>query len=150
MFDGGTVADGAVSVYDSPIYIADAALYLMATQPDLGITNPYALDQAQFDASIALLEQQKALIGQYWALYTDQQAALEGGTVLAGTTWQVIVNLAQANGATIDAVKPIEGATGWSRHLDAVVEGREPQLHEPVDGLDRVAVGERAGCRVVR
>ncbi len=114
MFDGGTPADGSISVYDSPIYIADAALYLMATQPELGITNPYALDQDQFDAAIALLEQQKELAGQYWALYTDQQAALEGGTVLAGTTWQVIVNLAQANGATIDAVKTVEGATGWS------------------------------------
>ena len=34
--------------------------------------------------------------------------------MLAGTTWQVIVNLAQANGAKIDAVKPVEGATGWS------------------------------------
>jgi putative spermidine/putrescine transport system substrate-binding protein len=114
MFDGGTAADGAVSVYDSPIYIADAALYLMATQPELGITNPYALDQAQFDASIALLEQQAELTSQYWALYTDQQASLEEGSVLAGTTWQVIVNLAKANGALIDAVKPVEGATGWS------------------------------------
>jgi putative spermidine/putrescine transport system substrate-binding protein len=114
MFDGGTPADGAVSVYDSPIYIADAALYLMATQPDLGISNPYALDQEQFDAAIALLEEQQALVGQFWSLYTDQQAALEGGTVLAGTTWQVIVNLAQANEAPIDAVKPVEGATGWS------------------------------------
>jgi putative spermidine/putrescine transport system substrate-binding protein len=114
MFDGGTPADGAVSVYDNPIYIADAAVYLMATQPDLGITNPYALDQAQFDAAIALLEQQQALVGQFWSVYTDQQAALEGGTVLAGTTWQVIVNLAQANQAKIDAVKPVEGATGWS------------------------------------
>jgi putative spermidine/putrescine transport system substrate-binding protein len=114
MFDGGTIADGAVSVYDSPIYIADAALYLKATQPELGIENPYALDQTQFDAAMALLEQQAGLVGQYWALYTDQQAALEGGTVLAGTTWQVIVNLAQANGAKIDAVKPVEGATGWS------------------------------------
>ncbi|MDO8364893.1 MAG: extracellular solute-binding protein [Actinomycetota bacterium] len=114
MFDGGTAADGAVSVYDSPIYIADAALYLMATQPELGIENPYALDQAQFDAAIALLEEQKGLASQYWSLYTDQQASLEDGTVLAGTTWQVIVNLAQANGALIDAVKPVEGATGWS------------------------------------
>jgi putative spermidine/putrescine transport system substrate-binding protein len=114
MFDGGTAADGAVSVYDSPIYIADAALYLKATQPDLGIENPYALDQTQFDASIALLESQKAIAGQYWALYTDQQAALEDGSVLAGTTWQVIVNLAESNGALIDAVKPVEGATGWS------------------------------------
>ena len=114
MFDGGSAADGAISVYDSPIYIADAAVYLMATQPELGIENPYALDQAQFDASMALLDQQAALTSQYWALYTDQQAALEDGSVLAGTTWQVIVNLAQANGAKIDAVKPVEGATGWS------------------------------------
>jgi putative spermidine/putrescine transport system substrate-binding protein len=114
MFEPGSAADGAVSVYDSPIYIADAGLYLMATQPELGITNPYALDQAQFDAAIALLEAQSALASQYWADYTVQQASLENGDVLAGTTWQVIVNLAQANGAKIDAVKPVEGATGWS------------------------------------
>ena len=114
MFEASTAAPGAVSVYDSPIYIADAALYLMATQPDLGITNPYALDQEQFDAAIDLLTVQKDIVGQYWALYTDQQAGLEDGSVLAGTTWQVIVNLAQANGAKIDAVKPVEGATGWS------------------------------------
>ena len=114
MFEPSTAAPGAVSVYDSPIYIADAALYLMSTQPDLGITNPYALDQTQFDAAIELLNAQKDLVGQYWALYTDQQAALEGGTALVGTTWQVIVNLATGNGATIDAVKPVEGATGWS------------------------------------
>jgi putative spermidine/putrescine transport system substrate-binding protein len=114
MFEGGTPADGAISVYDSAIYIADAAVYLMAHQPDLGITNPYALDETQFAAAIDLLEQQAPLVGQYWSVYTDQQTALEGGTVLAGTTWQVIVNIAQANGATIDAVKPVEGATGWS------------------------------------
>jgi putative spermidine/putrescine transport system substrate-binding protein len=114
MWEGGSPAEGSVSIYDSPIYIADAALYLMATQPDLGIENPYALDQEQFDAAIALLEEQEGIAGQYWSLYTDQQAALEAGSVLAGTTWQVIVNLATANGATIDAVKPAEGATGWS------------------------------------
>ncbi len=114
MFDGGTEADGEISVYDSPIYIADAAVYLMATKPELKITNPYALDQTQFDAAIALLEKQKGITGQYWSAYTDQQTALEGGTVLAGTTWQVIVNLATANGAKIAAVKPKEGATGWS------------------------------------
>ena len=114
MFDGGTPADGKISVYDNAIYIADAAVYLMATQPDLGITNPSARDADQHDAAGALHDAQKPLIGQYWSIYTDQQTALEGGTVLAGTTWQVIVNLAQANGAKIDAVKPVEGATGWS------------------------------------
>ena len=114
MFDGGTVADKAVSVYDSPIYIADAALYLMATQPDLGITNPYALDQTQFDASMALLESQNALVGQYWTDYLVQAASLVDGTVLAGTTWQVVATFAQGDGAKMDTVKPKEGATGWS------------------------------------
>jgi len=114
MFEPGSPADGAISVYDSPIYIADAAVYLMATQPDLGITDPYALDQTQFDAAIALLNDQKSLTSQYWGDYTVQQSSLENGDVLAGTTWQVIVNLAQGNGAKIDAVKPVEGATGWS------------------------------------
>ncbi len=114
MFGEKSAADGKLSVYDSPIYIADAALYLMATRPDLGIANPYALDQTQFDAAMELLKAQEAQVGQYWALYTDQQAALEDGSVLAGTTWQVIVNLALGNSAKIDAVKPKEGATGWS------------------------------------
>ena len=113
MFEDSPAA-GKLSVYDSPIYIADAAIYLMATQPDLGITNPYALDQEQFDAAIDALTTQKELVSQYWSLYTDQQAELAAGTVLAGTTWQVIVGLAQTDGAKIEAVKTTEGATGWS------------------------------------
>jgi putative spermidine/putrescine transport system substrate-binding protein len=114
MFEPGSAAEGAVSVYDSPIYIADAAVWLMATQPDLGITNPYALDQTQFDAAIALLEEQKAIAGQYWLDYTVQANSMVDGTVLAGTTWQVVASYAQSLGAKVDAVKPVEGATGWS------------------------------------
>lgn len=114
MFSPDSPYAGKISVYDSPIYIADAAIYLMATQPELGITNPYALDQTQFDAAIAALETQKSIVSQYWALYTDQQAALEAGSVTLGTTWQVIVNLAKANGAKIDSTLHKEGATGWS------------------------------------
>src|SRR6187397_3255235 len=41
---------GKLAAYDSPIYIADAAVLLMSTQPDLKITNPYALDDEQFQA----------------------------------------------------------------------------------------------------
>ena len=114
LFEGGENLNGHLSVYDSPIYIADAALYLMATKPELKITNPYALDRAQLDAAMALLASQKSLVGQYWSSYTDQVNGLVDGSVLAGTTWQVIVNLAKAGGAKIDAVKPKEGATGWS------------------------------------
>ena len=49
-----------MTAYDSPIYIADAALYLMKTQPDLGISNPYALDDKQLAAAVDLLKKQKA------------------------------------------------------------------------------------------
>ena len=47
---------GKVTAYDNPIYIADAALYLKATQPDLGIDNPYELDDKQFKAAVDLLK----------------------------------------------------------------------------------------------
>src|SRR5690242_5098459 len=57
---------GKVTAYDSPIYIADAALYLMNTQPDLGIKDPYALDEDQLQAAIDLLKTQKESVGEYW------------------------------------------------------------------------------------
>ena len=37
---------GLITVPDNPIQIADVALYLMKTQPALGITDPYELDPA--------------------------------------------------------------------------------------------------------
>ena len=113
-FEADSPYAGAVTAYDSPIFIADAAVYLMATQPELGITDPYALDQAQFDAAIALLEQQKELVGEYWSDYTKAIQAFNSGTTAVGTSWQVIVNLAQAEGGKVEATKAKEGATGWS------------------------------------
>lgn len=105
---------GKIGAYDSPTYIADAALYLMATEPDLGIENPYALNQEQFDAAMDLLEQQKPNLNGYWASYVDNQQNFENGTTVLGTSWQIIVNLAQANDAPVDAVLPKEGSTGWA------------------------------------
>ena len=51
---------GKVTAYDSPIYIADAAVYLMAHNPELGIENPYALDADQLAAAVDLLKAQRA------------------------------------------------------------------------------------------
>ncbi|MBM3669420.1 MAG: ABC transporter substrate-binding protein [Actinobacteria bacterium] len=114
VFEGDTPLAGKVSAYDSPIAIADAAVYLMATKPELGITYPYALDKDQFAAAIALLEQQKGVVGEYWNDYLKQMAAFTEGTTLASTTWQVVANALQGEGVKVDAVKPKEGATGWS------------------------------------
>jgi len=114
VFDANSPFKGKITAYDAPIYMADAALYLMKTKPDLGIKNPYALDQKQFDAVVALLKTQHGLIGEYWSDYTKAQAAMEQGTTVLGTTWQVIINLAKADKATVDAVLPKEGSTAWS------------------------------------
>ena len=44
VFDPNSPYKGKVTAYDDSVYIADAAVYLMAAQPDLNITNPYELD----------------------------------------------------------------------------------------------------------
>jgi len=105
---------GKVTAYDSPIYIADAAVYLKAHQPDLKITNPYELDDKQFNAVVNLLKQQRKYIGEYWADYTKEQAAFANGNSTVGTTWQVIANLLQADKVKVNTVLPSEGSTGWS------------------------------------
>ncbi len=114
VFDPSSPYKGKITAYDSPIYIADAALYLMKTQPSLGITNPYELDEDQFNASVDLLKQQRELIGEYWSDYTKEQAAFAGGNSVLGTTWQVITNLLEADKVPVKAILPKEGATGWS------------------------------------
>jgi putative spermidine/putrescine transport system substrate-binding protein len=104
---------GKISAYDSPIYIADAALYLMNTQPELGITNPYSLDETQLAAAVDLLKVQRVNVGEYWSDYLKAISALDSGDTVATTTWQVIVNyLAQPT--AVKAILPDEGATGWS------------------------------------
>ena len=105
---------GKVTAYDNPIYIADAALYLREHEPDLGIEDPYELNQEQFDAAIDLLKTQKEHIGEYWSDYTKEISAFANGDSSVGTTWQVIANLLNADGSKEEVVLPEEGATGWS------------------------------------
>ena len=116
LFDPASPYAGKFSVYDAPIYIADAAVVLMSTNPELNIKHPYALDDAQFAAAIDLLEKQKPAVGEYWGDYTKQISSFQNGNTVIGTTWQVIANvLAGSDPPTpIEVVKPVEGATGWS------------------------------------
>lgn len=114
VFDPASPHKGKITAYDSPIYIADAALYLMKTKPELNIKNPYALDDTQFQAAVDLLKQQNELIGEYWSDYTKEVQAFKAGNSVLGTTWQVIANLTKADKAPVEVVLPTEGATGWS------------------------------------
>jgi putative spermidine/putrescine transport system substrate-binding protein len=103
---------GSITAYNDPIYIADAAMYLMTHNPDLGITDPYELTTEQLDAAVALLTAQKPLLARYWALYTDEIDGFLDGSMDVGTAWPV--NLTYAKDAPAAAVIPSEGVTGWA------------------------------------
>jgi putative spermidine/putrescine transport system substrate-binding protein len=115
VFDDAARYEGKVTAYDSPIYIADAALYLSKSKPDLGISDPYSLTPEQLDAATDLLKKQRESIGEYWSDYTKEVQAFESGTSVIGTTWQVIANTIGAeNRVQVNTVLPKEGSTGWS------------------------------------
>jgi putative spermidine/putrescine transport system substrate-binding protein len=126
VWDENSPYKGKVTAYDSPIYIADAALYLKATQPDLGIENVYELDDEQFQAAVELLKQQREIIGEYWSDYTKEQAAFANGNSVVGTTWQVIANLLAADDVSIETTLPKEGSTGWSDTWMIASEAEHP------------------------
>ena len=142
---------GKVTAYDNPIYIADAALYLKATQPDLGIDNVYELDEKQFEAAVDLLKMQRENIGEYWSDYTKEQAAFTSGDSVIGTTWQVIANLLEAEDKVpIKTTLPKEGSTGWSDTWMISSEAKHPNcMYKWMDYIISPE-GERRGRRVVR
>ncbi len=126
VFDKASEHAGKVTAYDSPIYIADAAVYLMHHQPELGIENPYALDEEQFQAAVDLLKEQRASIGEYWSDYLKEIQAFETGDTVVGTSWQVIQNVLESSGAPTAVVLPEEGTTGWSDTWMIASEAKNP------------------------
>ncbi len=102
---------GKITAYDAPIYIADAAVYLMYHKPDLGIKNPYALDADQLAAAIDLLKQQNQVIGEYWSDPVAQITSFVGGNTVVGTSWEVLRKFAAQD--NLKTTLPKEGSTGW-------------------------------------
>jgi putative spermidine/putrescine transport system substrate-binding protein len=115
VFDEAGKYKGKVTAYDSPIYIADAALYLSKAKPELGIKDPYSLTSEQLDAAVDVLKKQRENVSEYWSDYTKEVQAFETGTSVIGTTWQVIANtIGGDNKVQVNAIVPKEGSTGWS------------------------------------
>jgi putative spermidine/putrescine transport system substrate-binding protein len=119
---------GRVQAFDGPIYIADAALYLMAKKPELGIKDPYELNEEQYKAALDLLRSQRALVGRYWHDAFMQIDDFKNEGVVASSSWPFQVNLLQADKdamakTPVASVIPDEGATGWAdttmMHVDA-------------------------------
>ncbi|WP_448558513.1 ABC transporter substrate-binding protein [Tistrella mobilis] len=119
VFEETTLPDGKsnkgrIQAFDGPIYIADAALYLKAHKPELGIKDPYELTEAQYKAALDLLRGQRQIVHRYWhdAMVQIDDFTNEG--VVASSSWPFQVNLLKAENKPIASTIPEEGATGWA------------------------------------
>jgi putative spermidine/putrescine transport system substrate-binding protein len=119
LFEEQTLPDGKsnkgrVQAYDGPIYIADAALYLKSAKPELGIQDPYLLNEKQYAATLDLLRQQHGLIHRYWHDATVQMSDFKNEGVMLSGSWPYQVNALQLESQPIASTVPAEGATGWA------------------------------------
>lgn len=142
-FPDGKPNKGRIQAYDGAIYIADAALYLMAKKPDLGIKNPYELNETQYAAVLELLRAQKPLVHRYWHDANVQVQDFTNEGIVASSTWPFQVNTLRANKRPIDSTVPAEGATGWAdttmlhsqaKHPNCAYEWMEWSLNPKVQG----------------
>ena len=123
MLPDGKTNKGRVQAFDGPIYIADAALYLMSTKPELGIKDPYELNEDQYKAALDLLRGQRKLVSRYWHDAFVQIDDFTNEGVAASSSWPFQVNILRSQKKPIASVVPKEGATGWAdttmMHVDA-------------------------------
>ncbi|WP_309486162.1 ABC transporter substrate-binding protein [Ancylobacter mangrovi] len=128
VFEEQTLPDGKsnkgrVQAFDGPIYIADAALYLMAHKPELGIKDPYELNEEQYKAALDLLRGQRKIVQRYWHDAMIQVDDFTNEGVVASSSWPFQVNLLISQKQPVASTIPEEGATGWAdttmMHVDA-------------------------------
>jgi putative spermidine/putrescine transport system substrate-binding protein len=105
---------GRIQAHRSPMYIADAALYLMAKRPELGIQDPYALNEDQYAAALALLRNQQPLVQRYWADANVQVHDFGSQSAVAASSRPFQVNTLVANAHPVASTVPVEGVTGWA------------------------------------
>jgi putative spermidine/putrescine transport system substrate-binding protein len=117
---------GAVTVPANPIQIADAALYLSKTQPNLGISDPYELTEAQLNAAVTLLKGQRPLIKKYWALASDEIELFKNGDAVIGAAWPYQYSTLIADKSPVKQIIPSEGATGWADTWMLAAHAKDP------------------------
>jgi len=117
---------GRVQAYDGPIYIADAALYLMAKKPELGIKDPYELNETAYAEALTLLRGQRPLIQKYWHDANAQVQDFTNEGVVASGSWPFQANTLIANKQPIATVVPEEGSTGWADTTMLAVGAKHP------------------------
>ena len=117
---------GRVQAFDGPIYIADAALYLMKKNPALGIKDPFELNEAQYKAALDLLRGQRKLVGKYWHDAMVQVDDFTNEGIAASGSWQFQANVLKSKNRPIATTVPVENATGWADTTMLHVDAKHP------------------------
>jgi putative spermidine/putrescine transport system substrate-binding protein len=110
----GKTNKGRVQAYDGPIHVADAANYLMYHNKELGIKDPYELNEDQYKAALDLLRGQRKLVSRYWHDAFIQMDDFKNEGVVASGSWPFQVNILQSEKHPVASTIPQEGATGWA------------------------------------
>ena len=98
----------------------------MASKPELGIKDLYALDEKQYQAVLELLREQRKLVGRYWHDARVQIDDFRSAAAVASSSWAFQVNFLRSEGKPISSVVPKEGATGWADTTTMHVNAKHP------------------------
>jgi putative spermidine/putrescine transport system substrate-binding protein len=138
---------GRVALEDTALQVGDAAIALRALAPKLAIGDPYALDEAQFAAALALTKRRLQLAGALWQLPGDEIDAFDGGLVDVGAgDWYTARQIRDQNVA-VGLTLPREGAPG---EVDLWMLGARALHPGCAYRWMRFASGERVQAEVAR
>jgi spermidine/putrescine-binding protein len=104
---------GRIVVRDTPLTLADAALYLKAHNRKLHIKDPFALTPKQLTAAASVITKQRPMVRDYWLNPADAVSAFANGEAAVGQVWPYQLDVLGRSGRPVAGELPREGATGW-------------------------------------
>ncbi len=116
---------GRIQAYDGPIHVADAANYLMFHKPELGIKDPYELNEDQYKAALDLLRVQRTLVSRYWHDAFIQIDDFKNEGVVASGSWPFQVNLLKADQPSPRSSRR-KASPGWADTTMLHVDSEHP------------------------
>jgi putative spermidine/putrescine transport system substrate-binding protein len=102
---------GKIPLPDSPLVLANAALYLKSHRRALKIKDPFELTPDQLEAAAELVA--KAGVGSFSKDRTDAIEAFTSGDAVVGLAGPDVLDSLSRGGRPVGAGAPKEGVTGW-------------------------------------
>lgn len=117
LFDPGQAErfSGRIVMRDSPLVLAEAALYLRGENRKLKIDDPYSLTRKQLAAAAEVVAEQRPHVGTYWDEPAEAVGAFAGGDAAVGQVWPYQVDVLTRAGRPVQGVVPSGGVTGWMK-----------------------------------